>query len=464
MGLNTVLVPVCWELIEPEEGRFDFELLRGTLREARRHHLRLVLLWFGSWKNSMSSYVPGWVKRDSQRFPRAELRDGKATESLSAFAPANLDADRRAFAALMRELRKFDAREHTVLMVQVENEIGMVPEGVDSSALAKHASKDNVPADLVALLRARPDAVPSDVAAVWRKAGSPTTGTWRELFGNSASAEELFMAWHYARYVDEVAKAGKAEYPLPLYVNAALNRKAQLPGQYPSGGPVPHLIDVWKAGAPNIDIVTPDVYFGRLDEWSAIYKRRDNPLFVPEIKNDEAVAMHALFAFGQGALGFSPFDIEHTSDPQAKELSRAYSFIAGLGALANNPTVGVLVDGERPTQKFALGGYPLEVNHDYTFSWAILAGGKVVPWPKAGGMIISLGADEFLVMGNGFIVTFAPEDGKGQLGLERVDVGEVEKGRFRVLRRLNGDETHQGRQVRLPLGSFAAQRVKVYRY
>jgi len=58
------------------------------------------------------------------------------------------------------------------------------------------------------------------------------------------------MAWHYARYADALAVAGKAAYSPPMYVNAALNRMGKAPGEYPSGGPLPHLLDVWKAGAP----------------------------------------------------------------------------------------------------------------------------------------------------------------------------------------------------------------------
>ena len=282
----------------------------------------------------MSSYAPAWVKRDRQRFPRAELSGGKPIESLSAFSQANLDADRRAFAALMRQLRVLDGKARTVVMVQVENEVGLVNEPMDRSALAKKAWSDPVPAALVAHLASRRESLAPEVATAWRKAGGQLSGTWQNLFGNSPAAEELFTAWHYARYVDEVAKAGKAEYALAMYVNAALNRPGHRPGQYPSGGPVPHLIGVWKVAAPTIDLIAPDVYFGRLDEWTAFYQRRDNALFVPEIKNDEAVAVHALFAFGQGAIGFSPFTIEATEGKPASELARVYGWLRALGPSA----------------------------------------------------------------------------------------------------------------------------------
>jgi hypothetical protein len=225
---------------------------------------------------------------------------------------------------------------------------------------------------------------------------------------------------------------------------------------------VPHLIEVWKAGAPTIDIIAPDVYFGRLDEWSACYRRRDNPLFVPEIKNDESVAVHALFAFGEGAIGFSPFAIELTAEKPASQLARVYGWLRSLEPAAS-PSVGVLVDREHPARTLVLGEYALHVSHDYTFPWAAPAT-KDAPWPLAGGMILAIGQDEYLAFGSGFIVTFAPTDGKGQVGIDRVDLGELQKGRFVATRRLNGDETHQGRHVRLPMGGYDVQRVKLYRY
>ena len=70
MHLNTVVVPVAWETIEPQEGRFEFSVVDGLLEGARSNHLRLVVLWFGAWKNTFSSYVPAWVKTDEERFPR----------------------------------------------------------------------------------------------------------------------------------------------------------------------------------------------------------------------------------------------------------------------------------------------------------------------------------------------------------------------------------------------------------
>jgi len=224
LNLNTVLVPAYWHLIEPEEGRFDFSTIDQLLRQARENRMHLVLLWFGSWKNSMSCYVPDWVKRDSPRFPRATDRDGRPQEILSPFSAENRRVDAAAFAGLMKHLRDTDGREHTVIMVQVENEIGMLPTARDHSPDADRAFAGAVPSELMSQLTANSERLQPQLEATWAAAGSKRTGTWAEVFGNAPAGEEIFQAWYFARYTEAVAAAGKKEYPLPMYVNAALIR------------------------------------------------------------------------------------------------------------------------------------------------------------------------------------------------------------------------------------------------
>ena len=250
MHLNTVLTPLSWELIEPQEGKFDFTIVDGLIRDARKNNLRLVFLWFGSWKNCMSCYAPDWVKTDLLRFPRAQSGDGKALEILSPFSQANCDADARVFAALLSHLRQIDGQRHTVIMVQVENEIGMIPEARDHSAAANDLFFKPAPRELLDYLAQHKDTLIPEFRRVWENAGFKTSGTWEEVFGTGIATEEIFMAWHFARYTDRVAAAGKTEYPLPMYVNAALIRPNYKPGQYASAGPLPHLMDVWRAGRP----------------------------------------------------------------------------------------------------------------------------------------------------------------------------------------------------------------------
>ncbi len=476
MHLNTVVTPVYWDVIEPAEGRFDFSSVDGLIRAARQSGMRLVLLWFGSWKNSMSCYMPAWVKTDPTRFPRARDRQGRPLEELSAFSDANRDTDARAFAALMRHLRETDGTDHTVILVQVENEIGMIPEARDHSPAADRAYDGAVPAELLAGLRHRGADLAPAVRAAWTAAGGRQTGTWTEVFGAGSAGEEIFTAWHFARYVQYVAAAGKAEDPLPMYVNAALIRSGYHPGQYPSGGPLPHLLDVWRAGAPAIDFLSPDVYFPQFAEWVDRYARADNPLFVPEARGDPEAAVWALYAFGQHqAIGFSPFAIESMAGPGQEALTASYDLIAQLTPLLvaqrdRGTTAGLLPAGPLQLQpeELRLGGCILHVAYANAPS-AFRRGGPAAgsgtgETPPAGGLVIATGPDEFVVAGTGMVVTFeSPVHGE-VMGILNVQEGRYVDGAWQGGRWLNGDQTNQGRFVRLEPGRFEIQRVKLYRY
>ncbi|TFG70120.1 MAG: hypothetical protein E4H27_06365, partial [Anaerolineales bacterium] len=250
LNLNTVLSVVSWELVEPEEGQFHFDLVDDLIDEARRHGLHLILLWFGSWKNAMSSYVPAWVKRDDHRFPRTAIGEGQVVEILSTFSAEACSADARAFAGLMRHLGEIDGREHTVIMIQVENEVGVLGDSRDRSGPANTAFTGEVPVGLLAHLEKHRSELGSGLFARWQANGFRKEGTWEQVFGTGKETDEIFMAWHYAQYIDAVAAAGKSEYPLPLFVNAWLSSLGltpggwasggQKPGEWPSGGPLPH--------------------------------------------------------------------------------------------------------------------------------------------------------------------------------------------------------------------------------
>jgi beta-galactosidase GanA len=485
LHLNTVLSPVYWELIEPTEGKVDFSSIDRVINQARQHHLHVVLLWFGSWKNSMSSYAPAWVKRDVQRFPRVEVGGGRslgsvhAIEIVSPFSDEGRAVDARVFAALMRHLRQIDGKRHTVLLVQVENEVAMVEDAADRSAVAQRARAASVPKELLdALAARRAQAAPPLAASVapspgvvhrWVAAGARSAGTWSEVFGDGDETDELFIAWHFARYVDAVTRAGKAEYPLPMYVNAALNRPGAKPGQYNSGGPLPHLYEVWRAGAPAIDFLAPDIYLPNFADWTGRYTRADNPLFVPEARNDLSCAVKALYAIGaHQAMGFSPFAIESLEPAVASALGDSYRVLAeltpqilaqqGLGTMT-----GVLLDKENPTADVKLGDYRIHLVHDYTWEWS--GPGRLAPnWPVAGAVIINSGAREYTIAGNGIIATFAPDPPiAGVSGIERIEEGSFQNDKWVPGRRLNGDENHQGRHLRLPAGSFGIQKIWLYR-
>ncbi|MFT4253201.1 MAG: beta-galactosidase, partial [Caulobacter sp.] len=215
MNLNTVLAPVSWELIEPKEGSYDFSSVDDLIADARAHDMKLVLLWFGAWKNSMSTYVPAWVKRDQARFPRVRAQDGTSVEILSAFSGETRQADARAYAALLAHLKAVDADRNTVLMVQVENEIGMLPSAREHGPAADKAYAGEVPAALIQRLKTGGEAVEPELRDLWKRNGSKEKGTWAAVFGADEAGQEVFTAWSYARYTEAVAAAGKAAYPLP---------------------------------------------------------------------------------------------------------------------------------------------------------------------------------------------------------------------------------------------------------
>jgi beta-galactosidase GanA len=472
MHLNTVLAPVYWELIEPAEGKYDWSSVDALLRDARAHDLKLVILWFGAWKNSMSTYVPSWVKLDSVRFPHVQLADGSSVEILSAFSKNTLDADARAFAAFMDHLGKADARDTTVLMVQVENEIGMLPIARERGAVADKAYGAAVPPELMRAIAARGENVEPELLDRWKKNGQKSSGTWAQVFGADEWGQEVFTAWHYARFVEALVKAGKARYDIPMFANVALNRTGRKPGEYPSGGPLPHLIDVWKAGAPSLDFLAPDIYFPNFSQLAARYRRADNMLFIPEANNatNPQGPANAFQSFGAlDSLGFSPFSIESLGDAP-NPLSQSYEVLEqltplvlanrGQGRMAGFRTTlnedGSVID---TPAKFTMGGIEFTV----TF---------VDPWtPKDqqtianhGGMVIHSGKD-FWFAGQGITVTFKEADaGNVRVGIEFAEEGVFVNDAWAPARRLNGDQTHQGRHIRLPPGKPQIQKVRLYRY
>jgi beta-galactosidase GanA len=485
MNLNTVVAPVYWDVVEPEEGKFDFATVDGLLADARANDMRLVLLWFGSWKNSMSCYAPGWVKADPTRFPRAQDSAGRGLEILSPFHAVNRETDARAFAALMRHLRANDP-QHTVIMVQVENEIGMIPEARDRSPAAEQAWAAPVPAALMDYLARHRESLAPELVATWKAAGAKSAGGWAEVFGSTAAGEEIFMAWHFADYVQAVTAAGKAELPLPMFANAAFIRPGYQPGQYPSAGPLPHLIDVWRAAAPALDFIAPDIYFQNFGEWARAYTRSGNPLFIPEALRSPEASVNALYAFGQlDAIGFCPFAIESNTEPAAGYLAASFDLVRQLTPLlaakqGRGGTAGFLQESleTKQPQQVRMGRWIMRASFERaappqladglavvigTENSALAAGGRPGTAP-AGGLMIQLGEDEFLFAGIGLTITFASTEPGQQAGILRCAEGSYENGEWKHLRWLNGDQTHQGRHVRLEPGRFTLQRVKLYRY
>jgi len=481
LNLNTVLMPVYWELIEPTEGKFDFTLVDGLIQDARKNKLRLVPLWFASWKNSMSSYAPAWVKTNQRRFPRSQDRNGSGMEILSPFSKENVDADARAFAAFMRHLREVDGNDHTVIMIQVENEIGMIPDSRDRSAEANALFTQAVPVELMSYLQEHKEQLIPEFRAAWAANGFKSRGTWEEIFGKGAATDEIFMAWYFARYVNRVTDAGKSEYALPMFVNAALIRPGYQPGQYPSAGPLPHLMDIWRAGAPKIDFLSPDIYFQNFAEWVRKYQRSGNPLFIPEALPGPVDSVNALYAIGQhDAIGFSPFSVESLDEATSDSLKQSYDLLTQLTPLilehqGKGEMAGLLSEGpeQRLPQQLRLGDYILNVTFERQLTQPTgpqnpgvqTSAGSQSANTLSGGLVIATGPNEFVFAGTGLTVTFEVETpGDPIVGILAADEGQYVNGQWIQGRRLNGDQTHQGRHLRLPPGRFGIQRIRLYRY
>jgi hypothetical protein len=509
-NLNCVLAAVHWAQMEPAEGHYEFALVDGLIQEARRNNLKLVFLWFGSWKNGLSSYVPYWVKKDYKRFPRIQVKGDKSIELLSTLSDATRDADARAYRALMRHIKEVDGQRHTVLMMQVENEVGVLRDSRDRSAPANRAFAGSVPRELMTYLQQHKDTLSPELREVWAANGSKTSGTWEEVFGpgkpdsidmpvqtNSPPlsqeeyqagwrklhwpVDEIFMAWHYARFVGKVIEEGKAEYNIPMFVNAWLQQPNMAwPGTYPSGGPLPQVHDIWRAGAPAADALAPDLYLQYFDEVCERFTRNGNPLFIPETS---ANAANVMSAFGKyNAIGFSPFGIERSVGPDT-ELAAAYHVISQLTpAIAAQQGRGTIT-----AVRVNRGDAPLSVKlGDYTLNLSYIGAGRVpiAPEPAAAGgqrpqgaaaqgppsvqaaaILIAAGPDEFYfgAGAGGLRIGFTPTTpGPPIVGLGDVQEGKFVDGKWRVVRQLGGDDTGQGEI--LSLRPNTVLRVTVYRY
>jgi hypothetical protein len=450
--LNTVLTPVSWELIEPEEGKFDFTLVDGLIKDAREHNLRLVFLWFGTWKNMVSSYAPVWVRAHPDRFACVMDQAGARLPIVSTFSDTACQADAKAFAALMRHIRQFEETQprKTVLMMQVENEVGVDGGARDYSAAANDAYAGPVPQELMDYLLTHKDSLYSDLKQLWEAAGSKTSGTWEEVFGTSPATNEIFMAWNKAHYIGKVIAAGKAEYPIPMYVNAAIGRQDGKLGSYPSGGPLAYVMDVWRAGAPQLDMLSPDIYFGSFAGWCEKYTRSGNPLFIPEMRAGADGAINAMTAIAQyNAIGCGPFAIEDLIEAD-DEYRGMVDMLSQLSPLilehqGNGTMAVVVIDTQNPTQKLPLGRYTLNVDafHNRNIVQAPLAVPNAPATPSRGyALVIAVGADEYMVAGRNVQITFSPNPPAQELAVvDSIDEGTFVDGKWRAGRRLNGDET-----------------------
>ena len=500
MDLNTVLVPVYWDLTEPVEGQFDFTLTDKALQQARENDLKIVFLWFGAWKNSMSCYAPLWFKENHKKYPRAYTQSGKPLEIASAFSEAVYEADHHAFSQWMQHIATVDKEEGTVIMIQIENEIGMLEDARDYSREANKIFNAPVPAEFMTYLQKNKKALHPQMLKKWESQGCKKQGYWQEVFGADIYTDEIFMAWHYAKYVEGLAQTARSIYNIPLYVNAAMNSRGRKPGEYPSAGPLAHLIDVWHCGAPSIDILAPDLYDNGFTDWVARYKLHNNPLFIPEIRLTDNNSVRAFYIFGEhDAIGISPFSIEDGSDSPNSPLVQSYAKLTELMPLltkyqGKGLMKGLLFDSENKERIIADDDLTITARHFFTLPWDPRATNGSI-WPEGGGILLKLSKNEYIVAGSGIVLEFAKtsekqtiekqkqlgEDGfalrndqiktkhdkfKGmRCGIGYVDEVKVDKdGKLHYVRRLNGDQDHQGRHVRISVGDFKILHVQLYEY
>jgi hypothetical protein len=517
---NTGAMAVGWNWIEPVEGKFDFHIMDAIIEQAKQFGQRVCLIWFGTWKNGQSNFAPPWVKANQDRFPRVQIKDGQSAENLSPFSQNGWEADARAFAALMRHIREVD-KSHRVIIVQVENEIGIFGDTRDRSAAANQAFAAPVPAELTDYLQKHKEDLHPEFRKVWEAAGFKTSGTWAEVFGKGQPADEIFMAWTYARYVNRVAEAGKKEYPVPMCANTWGSKGW---GQGPHGEPIDHVHDVWKAGAPMVEMFCPDAYFGaqgaadHIVDLTTRYVHSGLPFFTTEAQDGDMGAGHVFYAVGQQrAIGYCGmgndgllqwFSITGINLPyavtepgmdslarlvgfggpgsnkplpplppeyEAKSLSQAYLMMSQIAPQilehqTNGTIAGVVLDKQRPSEKVKLGNYIINAQMPRG-----VRGTNAPAFPMGYGLFMALGPDEYLLAGNNLLITFTPDTPGPQIaGLAEQEAGRYDKnGKWVVTHLIGGDDSmissdppagQAAYGVRLAFGEHAVQRVTLYRY
>jgi len=459
---NTVEAPVYWEQFEATEGHFDTTNVDAVVEGARAHGLRVVLLWFGTWKNGNMHYVPAWVKNDTKRFPLTIRPDGEPIDVLSPLGRPTLEADKKAFVTLMKHLKEIDGEKHTVIAVQVENESGNVGSIRDNSPEANRLFAGAVPADLLA-------------------AAKKHAGNWREVF--AGEADEIFQVYHQAKYINEIAAAGKKEFEIPLYINVWIDYPAaQLPQRqidepgigYPSGGAVQKVVGLWRALAPALDMIGPDIYTSHsatVQQVFDTYNRPDNPLWVPETGRSDEYGKFFFYALGKGALGFAPFGVDRsgwniTGDEPWKRHAANFALIGPMSReiaqLEFEGKVKTAVEEPGQTsQEIDFGPWQATVSYGYP-----QPDGRPAPGTRdahGAALVAQIGPDQFLVTGVDASVVFHLKGKPAWIHSQVVtaEEGVFENGVWKPIKLWNGDETDRGlcfyqkpEAVKLTMGRF----------
>jgi hypothetical protein len=467
LNANTIEFPIYWEQVEPQEGKFDFSGVDRVVRGLRSQDLKAIPLWFGTYKNGAMDYVPNWIKTDTKRFPRVLDYGGRPIRVLSPHGQATLEADRRAYGELMKHLKEFDAKDQTVILMQVENESGLLGSVRDYSPEATRLFNGAVPDVLVKALNKKP-------------------GTWKELFG--PRAEEMFTGYYVSTYINTVARAGKQVYPIPALVNVWMGGygtndrflEFDRPGDsYPSGGPQSHMIDLWKACAPDIDLIGPDIYHQSSEIYRTIlsrYRRPDNPLFIVETGGGKTFARYFFYALADySAIGFTCYGFDSSSgmwlNPQFGDIAANFRVVKpALPVIAQLQAAGKL---QAAVEEVAIPGrnlyfdrYDILVRFRPPARSSAPATGATALEPSAptGRVLVGeLSPDEFLIAGFDAALDFKPPMGSEFSSAQflLVEEGTYEKGEWKTTRLRNGNMSTGG--LRFPADG-ALIKVKLMRY
>lgn len=493
-NFNTVIASCSWDVIEDKPGHYDFTSVDHVIRNARKNGLKVVMIWFASWKNGNSTYAPSYIKRDPARYPLVQTRDGGFLNVLSAFGQESLNADRNAFAALMQHIKEVD-KDYTVIMMQVENEMGILGSVRDFSPAAQKAWEGPVPSDLMQYLSSHKGRLFPELEKVWGENGCKMSGTWEEVFGKSHTraedllsdypyyTEEIFQAYHYAKYVNEIAAAGKAVHDIPMYVNNWLRQPGMInPGEFPSGSPLPEVIDVWRAAAPAVDFTAPDIYISEYEWVLSQFALSNNPIFIPECRVDVA---KALYAFGEyDALGFAPFGFdggqnaaEGIYSADFESLGKCYAILSGMDRMliknyGSDKLRGLRVTEENAMPSVEMGDYILTARSSVRNQRAINYGQGAAQMARenaqlaaasrqqaqSGALVLQTSPDEFYIVGINVSFSFSPkkEGAPGRILTDAIEEGTFVDGKWVPGRRLNGDEN------RVSINGVGAVRVVLY--
>lgn len=448
VNLNSLLVSVTWEIIEPQEDTFDFTSVDELIRVARENDMKLCLLWFGSWKNGFSPYAPLWVLNDTKRFSRVKDEKGQNTRTLTPLCNATKEADAKAYISLMKHLASVDNEMNTVIAVQIENEVGVLRQTRDFSEEANKAYTRQVPDLLIQYMLKNKRNLEIELKNAWTNNGLKTRGTWSEVFGQGDDADLFFMAWNYSRYVNFIAEEGKKLYNLPMFVNCWMPQPRPNPGKpgnYPSGGPILSVLDIWKAGAPSVDLLAPDIYGADFKEQVNNFHRADNPLFIPETNTSDGPAS---WAFAEhAAICFSPFGIDNSGNVMEKEYAQLSQLIPVITQYQGSGKMSGIYKhrGDSTTgREFILNSnVKVTVSYSRGFIRPPSAEHPVdprVPEPASYGVFIQTAENEFIVAGYNLSVSAMSINPKKEVWLKDAWEGTYENGIWKPKMLHNGDE------------------------